>query len=416
MAELLEFLEGGDCGGKNDAGAECFLLREMPNRIIKLVRSALDKRLDLNLDIRVPYLVIPEYGAANKSGSQLIIDLGRLVVRTELAPLGDIAALEDATQMELEEQLYSRLHVDLFHIQMLFCDSGENWRDARREIDTEMHLISKMNVLLVFSSCVRQPSECGGLPEYKLNVTVPSLKINISERKIALLLMYLEHIGQLMSVHWQKGIKLWHASRGTVSRTIYSRDLIIGRLSILKLAEARCSVRAPWRHRAPTCRLSAVRGSRRPSDLPPMVATERSSTEPSEHSEDASEAWARCVDLPGLEDNVSPSNTIRGLSRLVLGEFCILLSRSSERADRPYLMLRVDKTCVDIAAMDYGPAVQLTVGTLTLTDKLHTSATGQYLDLIHVPLSPDITVQPQQDLLQVLYRKVRTKRFYFIKN
>lgn len=243
----------------------------MPNSIINVVRSALDKRVDLNLDIRVPYIVIPEYGAANRSGSQIIIDLGRLVVRTELAPLGDISTLEDATQNELEEQLYSRLHVDLFQMQLLFCDSGENWRDARREIDTDMHLISKMNMLLVFSHCIRSPNESGGLPEYKFNVTVPSLKLNVSERKIVMLMTFLEHVGQLFGDHWVKCLCLWEASKGLLRRTIYPKDMIVGRLSILKLCEIRTSVRAPWRHRPPTCRLAAVRGSRRPSDLPPMV-------------------------------------------------------------------------------------------------------------------------------------------------
>lgn len=399
-------MEGGDCGFNNGQESNNISFREVPEKTINFVRWALDQRVDLNLDIRVPYIVIPEYGAVNKSGSQLIIDLGRLVIRSELAPIGDTAALEDATQNELEEQLYSRLHIDLFHVQILFCDSGENWRDARKEIDTEMHLISKMNILLVFSSCVRRSNESGGLPDYKFNITVPSLKLNISERKIDLVLTYLEHVGNLVCEHWMRCVSLWKTGRGIVNRTIYPKDLIIGKWSVLKLAETRNSVRAPWRHRPPTCRLSAVRASRRPSDLPPAAISDRPPAEPSEHSEDASEAWARCVDLPGLEDNVSPSNTIKGLSRLVLGEFCIVLSRSSERADRPYLMLRVDKTCVDLATMDYGPAVQLTIGSLTLTDKLHTSTTGQYLDLIHIPLPADSSA-PQQDFLQVLYRKVR---------
>lgn len=76
-------------------------------------------------------------------------------------------------------------------------------------------------------------------------------------------------------------------------------------------------------------------------------------------------------------------------------------------------MTRVDKICLDLAAMDYGPAVQLTIGSLTLTDKMHTSATGQYLDLIHVPMSSDNNT-PQQDLLQILYRKVSA--FFVTKN
>lgn len=36
------------------------------------------------------------------------------------------------------------------------------------------------------------------------------------------------------------------------------------------------------------------------------------------------EAWARVVDLPGLEDNISPSNNISTLLRLVITEVSIL--------------------------------------------------------------------------------------------
>lgn len=45
--------------------------------------------------------------------------------------------------MELEERLYSKILLKCTDIQILFCDIKDNWKDARREIDTEMHLFSK---------------------------------------------------------------------------------------------------------------------------------------------------------------------------------------------------------------------------------------------------------------------------------
>lgn len=52
----------------------------------------------------------------------MIVDFGRVVMKSDLQ--SDSAGLEDATQMELEERLYDRLHVDLSDLQLLFCDSG----------------------------------------------------------------------------------------------------------------------------------------------------------------------------------------------------------------------------------------------------------------------------------------------------
>ena len=40
----------------------------------------------------------------------------------------------------------------------------------------------------------------------------------------------------------------------------------------------------------------------------------------SDHSDEEYELWARTVDLPGFDDNVSPHNVINMLLRIVVGE------------------------------------------------------------------------------------------------
>jgi len=40
----------------------------------------------------------------------------------------------------------------------------------------------------------------------------------------------------------------------------------------------------------------------------------------SDHSDEENELWARTVDLPGFDDNVSPQNVITVLLRLIIGE------------------------------------------------------------------------------------------------
>jgi hypothetical protein len=53
----------------------------------------------------------------------VVVDFGRVVLRSDLQ--SENVGLEDATQMELEERLYDRLHVDFSDLQILFCDSGD---------------------------------------------------------------------------------------------------------------------------------------------------------------------------------------------------------------------------------------------------------------------------------------------------
>lgn len=51
-----------------------------------------------------------------------MVDLGYIHVHSDLQPSN--ISLEDATQMELEERLYDRFHLDYSDLQVLFCDSG----------------------------------------------------------------------------------------------------------------------------------------------------------------------------------------------------------------------------------------------------------------------------------------------------
>lgn len=44
--------------------------------------------------------------------------------------------------------------------------------------------------------------------------------------------------------------------------------------------------------------------------------------------EEFAELWARTVDLPGFDDNVSPNNTITSLFRCVMGEVVYKLKYS----------------------------------------------------------------------------------------
>lgn len=60
--------------------------------------------------------------------------------------------IENYTHSELEERVYSKLHVETSNMQILFCDSDDNWRDARMEKDTELHLIPKSGFRATFAA------------------------------------------------------------------------------------------------------------------------------------------------------------------------------------------------------------------------------------------------------------------------
>lgn len=57
---------------------------------------------------------------------------------------------------------------------------------------------------------------------------------------------------------------------------------------------------------------------------------------------------------------------------------------------------------MDVALMTYGPACQVSLNSVVITDKLYTNSSGQYLDLVY-------SIFPSKvDVLTILYRKVRS--------
>lgn len=85
-------------------------------------------------------------------------------------------------------------------------------------------------------------------------------------------------------------------------------------------------------------------------------------------------------------------------------QMVLQLARSNNRVDKPYLMLQVSKICWDTALMEYGPAVQASIGGIHLIDKSHTGCSGEYLELVFTDSA--------EDMVTLLYRKVRSESGY----
>lgn len=361
-----------------------------------LVENAIarHKTFDISMDLKGPYFVIPELGSIQKGGSIVVVDFGRVVIKTDLQARN--AGLEDATQMELEERLYDRLHVDLSDLQLLFCDSGEEWRDARKLQDTDYHLVPKIRCQVVFSNSVKP--DYRQLPRHKLNISISSLKLNLSDRKIGMVLDFLDNlplpspntlrVSEVDSVLEREVAEDKNMARLLNSDKILpefsSSQLLRVKRTVVKAEMSQCDAKSECFDKAAAKAM--------------MLEVEKSCVL-SDHSDEEYELWARTVDLPGFDDNVSPHNAITMLLRIVVGEVVLQLARSNNRVDKPYLMLQVSKLCWDTALMQYGPAVQASVGGIYLIDKLHTGCSGEYLELI--------STYSTEDMVTVLYRKVR---------
>lgn len=79
-------------------------------------------------------------------------------------------------------------------------------------------------------------------------------------------------------------------------------------------------------------------------------------------------------------------------------QIVLVLKRSTNNFDKPYIILNASNFCYDVAVMEYGSAVQISLGSVNIIDKLHFSVTSVPIQLLNS--------EKKFDFISILYRKV----------
>ncbi|XP_050428442.1 intermembrane lipid transfer protein VPS13A-like isoform X2 [Adelges cooleyi] len=367
-------------------------IAEMVENVFKSNRpESKYKKMLLNLDLQLPYIVIPEFGSIQKCENVMILDFGAIKIKSDLQP--DAICLDDVTQMEMEEKLYDRYHIDVDGSQMIFCNSENDWRTLKTQADSSSHIVSKTVTQIVISNSIKP--EYKQLAKRKVNISVQSIKLNLSDHKISSILDFIENT-PLPTNHVSSATLKKRYSTGDEINTCDRIDLHNGEGELKALK----SSLALYLKTKGVC----VRSNEERVEVKKAFRNvERKSLVSSEMSdEEFAELWARTVDLPGFDDNVSPNNTITSLFRFVMGELSVNFHRSSDKAEKPYLNLTMKRFCCDVAVMEYGPAIQTSIGSISLSDVQHICKNNENVRLLWI--NPNA---PTQDSINLLYRKVR---------
>ncbi|KAF2367875.1 Vacuolar protein sorting-associated protein 13 SHR-binding domain [Trinorchestia longiramus] len=340
----------------------------------------------LDIDIKSPYLVLPEHGSLQRGGNVLVIDMGGLQVNTETG--GALDADDGATMSEIEEKLYDRINITIPQLQVLFSDSGDEWRALRASDDSVLHLLPRVRVNAFLANSIHPTYR--ELPQQKVDFRVTPVKINVSEKRITHLNEFWKNF-PLPSSQCDQVDSLTPEENLQLENWIASYDM-----SLLSTIRRQLSVKT-----APEDKTSELPTESRLSSALQQLLHKKSVDEISETSAelqlyfpssdnsddevDSSVSPKRTHDLPGFDENVSPHNKIKILARIRIEEITFGISRSNYQTDRPYLMLKVSHSIAEIATMDYGCAIQVHFGSLHLVDKFHNGPDGEYLELISSP-------------------------------
>ncbi|XP_064629495.1 intermembrane lipid transfer protein VPS13A-like isoform X5 [Lineus longissimus] len=402
----------------NDVKAACQHQLEMFAEYSRAgLQYAIDnhKTIDLTVNMRSPYIVIPEFGTLHRGGNVLVIDFGKLKVESELQPKNQ--NLENATMTEIESRLYDKLNITVTDVKVLLADSGEDWHTAQTQPDSEFHILPSVTLQMSFYSSVKPDYK--QLPQQKIVANLPTLKLNVSDNKIVMLTAFAKNIpipnSQSMPILIEDQVDcprepgpagvLEESSNETSDASEDIRECqrtpnLVELRGLKKRVNKCCGKKLRGKDNVDSGNVppqSTIPQGKKGKKVTKLEKEKFYSA--SEHSDEDVEDWAKPLQMQSVDDSLSDNNHVKILLRLRVGEVVLQINKQSDRHDVPYLMFRLNRVCTDVAVLDYGLASNVSIGGISVVDKMHTSSSGKYLEMM-------VSKDSGMALITIMYRKV----------
>ncbi|XP_032413240.1 vacuolar protein sorting-associated protein 13C isoform X6 [Xiphophorus hellerii] len=138
------------------------------------------KVLDLKIDLKPSYLIVPKSGFYSSESDLLIVDFGSFQLYSV-----DQSSRSSSSSSSLEEimdRAYERYDVELRRVQLLYSKSGEAWKTARLQSSSAQHVLRPMDLTLHLAKCMVEKDV--RMPRFKVSGELPLMHVRISDRKI----------------------------------------------------------------------------------------------------------------------------------------------------------------------------------------------------------------------------------------
>uniref|UniRef100_A0A671EWW7 Vacuolar protein sorting 13 homolog A n=1 Tax=Rhinolophus ferrumequinum TaxID=59479 RepID=A0A671EWW7_RHIFE len=150
------------------------------------------KVLDLKINLKASYVIIPQDGIFSPTSNLLLLDLGHLKVtsksRSDLPDMKQgVAKLE-----EIMQRAYDSFDIQLTSIQLLYSRVGDNWKEARKLNVSEQHILVPLHFNLELSKALVFMDI--RMPKFKIFGKLPLISVRISDKKLQGILELIESI------------------------------------------------------------------------------------------------------------------------------------------------------------------------------------------------------------------------------
>ncbi|KAL1271436.1 hypothetical protein QQF64_030452, partial [Cirrhinus molitorella] len=140
------------------------------------------KVLDLRIDLKPSYLLLPKSGFYDGKSDLMIVDFGYLQLNSVDQGSHQQVSASFSSLEEIMDRAYERYSLELRSVQILYSKSGEKWKDARLDGFTHQHILQPMDFTLQLAKCMVDKDS--RMPRFKVSGELPLLHVKISDQKI----------------------------------------------------------------------------------------------------------------------------------------------------------------------------------------------------------------------------------------
>uniref|UniRef100_A0A8C1KHE7 Vacuolar protein sorting 13 homolog C n=1 Tax=Cyprinus carpio TaxID=7962 RepID=A0A8C1KHE7_CYPCA len=137
------------------------------------------KVLDLRIDLKPSYLLLPKSGFYDGKSDLMIVDFGYLQFNSvDQGSLQQVSASFSSLE-EIMDRAYERFSLELRSVQILY---REKWENARLKGVSRQHILQPMDFTLKLAKCMVDKDS--RMPRFKVSGELPLLHVKISDQKI----------------------------------------------------------------------------------------------------------------------------------------------------------------------------------------------------------------------------------------
>ncbi|XP_023343759.1 uncharacterized protein LOC111713173 [Eurytemora carolleeae] len=328
----------------------------------RFVQNCLNSRMtcDLKVDLHNPCIEIGQMGTISTDANKLVIHCGHLqlsCVRSEKQCENDhtgcstnLSGCENGfTRCEEHVRIISRIECLVTGMAVILAPGAKSFPVLTQDPSSEYHLVPNTKAELTLSSVSPQQP-------WVLDIFIKCVKLNLSDKRVGEIIDFLRDLPlpqRAVLPNLDTPIRWKIDKRWTVPN--------IGKLELLYL-ETQLSTQQQEQQQHEKQQQHKQSFKNHDNKDVQKRSRSRKVAPPGSGLVDPGvdiSGYCAAVDLPGLEDNISPGNPMRALLKLSVKDLSLVFGKETENVTRSYLNLAVMDYSLDVGILQYGPAVQV---------------------------------------------------------